>query len=160
MRYTQFLIVLMLFFAALFMLAVPAQAQEMISQANVLDVTGEAMFQKAGGADWMSLEKGMVLEEGDSIKTAEASEAKIEIMGERKTAELTIRESSRFKLKTMKHDTESDAERTLLDMESGNVLVKAEKLIGESTFEVKTPTSIVGIRGTMFEVNISANPSS
>jgi len=94
MRYTQFLIVLMLFFAAIFMLAVPAKAEEMVSQANVLDVTGEVTFQKAGGADWTSLEKGMVLEEGDSIKTAEASEAKIEIMGERKTAELTVREAA------------------------------------------------------------------
>jgi hypothetical protein len=149
----------MLFFAAVLMLTHAAQAQEIMSQANVLEVTGEAALQKAGAADWMPLEKGMVLTEGDSIKTAEGSEARIEIMGERKTAELTVRESSQFMLKTMKHDTESDAERTLLDMEAGNVLVKAEKLIGESTFEVKTPTSIVGIRGTLFEVNISANPS-
>ena len=160
MRYTQFLIILMLFFAALLLIPVSAGAQEMASQARILEVTGDAMFLKEGGADWMALEKGMVLGEGDSIKTSADSEARVEIMGKRKTADLTIRENSQFKLKTMKYDTGSDAERTYLDMESGNVLIKAEKLIGESTFEVKTPTSIIGIRGTLFEVNISATPSS
>ena len=160
MRYIQFLIILMLFFAALFLVPVQANAEEMGSQASILDVSGEAMFLKAGGSDWAVLEKGMMLEEGDSIKTGANSEVKAEIMGKRKTADLTIRENSEFKLRTMKHDAEGDAERTLLDMESGNVLIKAEKLIGESTFEVKTPTSIIGIRGTLFEVNISATPSS
>ena len=124
-------------------------------QAKVVGIKGDVKFLKAGAYDWAVLQQGMILSEGDAIKTGEDGEAKLELIGTKKTADVTVRKSSEFQIKTLRQDKGSSTDSTLLDIEVGSVLVKAEKLIGESRFEVKTPTSIVGIRGTTFEVNVS-----
>ncbi len=137
-------------------LIVPSvSAGEQMSQAKAIDVKGDVTFLKSGAADWQSLKTDMVLGEGDAIKTGKYSEAKLSLFGTAKTGEVTVRENSQFMLKTLRNDPASKTDETLLDIEIGNILIKAEKLVGDSKFEVKTPTSIVGIRGTTFEVNVS-----
>ncbi len=133
----------------------PSVSANGVSQAKVLSVKGEAMFLKNGAADWVPLEPSVTLTEGDKVKTAAASQVNLELTGNAKTAELVVREDSEFTFSTFRYDETSQRETTLLDVEIGSVLVKAEKLVGDSKFEVKTPTSIVGIRGTTFEVQVS-----
>ena len=135
----------------LVLISVPALAKS--DQAKVTKITGQADYKRAGGADWSKLEIGTMLDEGDAVKTAEKSEVVMELEGQAKTAEIVVRESSKFVFKTFQHD-EDAVDTTLLDVSLGAVLVKAEKLAGDSKFEVKTPTSIVGIRGTTFEVKV------
>ena len=54
-------------------------------------------------------------------------------------------------------DPKADTSKTLLDLAMGEILIKAQKVHGEkSQFEVKTPTSIVGVRGTTFNVKVEA----
>lgn len=125
------------------------------SQATVMDIQGSAQCLKVGSAEWAPLTPGMVLSEGDKIKTGPESQVRLELMGNAKTAELVVRKDTEFLLSKFRHDEASQIDSTMLDVEIGSVLVKAEKLIGASKFEVKTPTSIVGIRGTTFEVNVS-----
>lgn len=124
-------------------------------QAVVLDIRGEAQYKKIGTEDWLPLTKDVILSEKDAVKTAIDSEVDLELKGASKTAEVVVRPNTEFVFDTFKHDSASLKDTTLLDVSIGGVLVKAEKLIGESKFEVKTPTSIVGIRGTTFEVNVS-----
>lgn len=131
-----------------------AAASEM-DQAKVLEIKGEAKFMKAGTNGWKILEPGMILSEGDSMKTGADSEATLELSGAKKTAEIVVRKDSEFSFATFRHDEAAMTDQTLLDVGTGGVLVKAEKLIGESKFQVRTPTSIVGIRGTIFEVYTS-----
>lgn len=135
-------------------LPVFAYAEE-LSQATVKDIRGEAKFLKSGSADWSKLELGTVLSEGDALKTAIDSQITLTLTGAAKTAEITVRPESEFVFKKFHHDAVNRVESTLLDVQLGGVLIKAEKLIGNSKFEVKTPTSIVGIRGTTFEVQVS-----
>ncbi len=123
------------------------------SSAKVLDIQGEATYLKAGSSTWSKLLPTTVLNEGDTIKTSPDSEVRLELSGAAKTAEVTVRQETEFRFDTFRHD-EAKVENTLLNVGVGGVLVKAEKLIGDSKFEVKTPTSIVGIRGTIFEVNV------
>ena len=124
------------------------------NQATLTSITGDAYGRRAGAIDWQQLEVGAVLSEGDALKTTEGSEAVLELNGAAKTAEIVVRESSEFVFKTFQHAPDA-TDTTLLDVSLGAVLVKAEKLAGASKFEVKTPTSIVGIRGTTFEVKVS-----
>ena len=128
---------------------------DVAGQAKVLEVQGEAKFLRPGTSEWAALEKNMILSEGDSVKTARESQVRLELSGGAKMGEVLVREESQFKLATLRHDQAKKTENTLLDVEIGNVLVKAEKLDGDSKFEVKTPTSIVGVRGTTFEVQVS-----
>ena len=124
------------------------------SKASVLDIRGEAMFMKAGASVWDRLESTTILKEGDSIKTSPGSEVLLELTGNFKTAELTVKEGTEFKFDTFRFDEAAKSDNTLLNIGVGSILVKAEKLVGDSKFQVKTPVSIVGIRGTIFEVNV------
>ncbi len=139
-----------------FIVSLPGVAfAEKINEATVLGITGEAQYLSAGSEEWMMLDEGMMLKEGDRVKTAANSEVTLECLGAKKTAELVVRENTEFTFQTFRHDEATSTDATLLNVEIGGVLVKAEKLIGDSKFEVKTPTSIVGIRGTVFEVYAS-----
>ena len=126
-----------------------------LSSAKVASITGEAKFLKKGGSEWQPLTKGEQLTEGDKIMTASASQVELEMVGSNRIGNVIVRPDTEFTLQSLHHDPETKVETTLLDVEVGNILVKAEKLVGESKFEVKTPTSIVGIRGTTFEVQVS-----
>lgn len=124
------------------------------STAKVTSIIGEAKYQRKGQSDWQILEKDQTFSEGDSIRTAKDSIVMVELTGSAKTADLVIKPESHFTLQTFSHDPQKKVENTLLSVQAGSVLVKAQKLIGDSKFEVKTPTSIVGIRGTTFEVQV------
>ena len=141
-------------FLVMILASVPAFATG-LDRAKVIKITGSAQFQKAGTAEWSTLQIGTALTEGDSVKTGEASEIIMELAGAKKTAEIVVRKNSQFVFKTFQHEEDSRIDTTLLDVSLGAVLVKAEKLTGTSKFEVKTPTSIVGIRGTTFEVKVA-----
>src|SRR3989338_11366656 len=80
-----------------------AAAGEM-DQAKVLDIKGEAKFMKAGTTDWKTLEQGMILTEGDSMKTGANSEATLELSGAKKTADIVVRQTSEFSFATFRHD--------------------------------------------------------
>jgi hypothetical protein len=68
-----------------------------------------------------------------------------------------MKENSQLQLTELKINKAEASETTLLDLALGAVLIKAEKLHSEkSRFEVKTPTSIVGVRGTTFSVAVEA----
>ena len=122
------------------------------SSGKALDIKGDVRYMKAGSSEWSKLEPTTIIQEGDTIKTGADSQVKLDLTGAAKTAALTVREGTEFKFDTFRH--EAAKEQTLLNVNVGNVLIQAEKLMGDSKFEVKTPTSIVGIRGTTFEVNV------
>lgn len=124
------------------------------SQAKILEIKGDVSYLKAGTTEWTKLEPTVILAEGDSIKTGPGAQLRMELMGSAKTAEILIRKETEFKFSKFRFDEASKVDNTLLEVGVGSVLVKAEKLVGASKFEVKTPTSIVGIRGTIFEVHV------
>ncbi len=128
---------------------------EDLSQATVTEIKGEAKYLRSGSTEWQKLEQGTVLSEGDALKTAIGAQVFITLSGVAKTADITVRPETEFVFKKFNYDGAKGVENTLLDVQLGGILIKAEKLIGESKFEVKTPTSIVGIRGTTFEVQVS-----
>lgn len=125
-------------------------AEEGVRSATIMNIQGD-VHAKTGNSDWKLATVGMVLYVNDSIKTAENGFAELALdNGETGTVE--IDSGSVFRLDTMKKDPETGDKTTLLDLAVGRVLVHAQKLKGQSKFEVKTPTSTAGVRGTTFEV--------
>ena len=68
------------------------------------------------------------------------------------TAVLTLRNNSYLILNTLSGEANSKEKETVLDLAIGSVLLKVNKLKGDSTFQVKTPNAVTGVRGTVFEV--------
>jgi len=122
--------------------------------AEISDIQGDVQFRKGGTTEWKGAEKGMILLEGDSIKTGAVAKAKILLDKAGETGQLDLAPNSLLRLQTLKKDSTTEDKTTLLDLALGKVLIKAEKLKGNSSFQVKTPTSICGVRGTTFEVSV------
>jgi hypothetical protein len=124
--------------------------------AQVTSLNGTAEMRQSGQDAWSPAKVGTVMNEGDTIKTSAKSWALLNI-DDGKIATVEVKEGSEMAIAELKTDPQSDTSQTLLDLAMGEVLIKAQKVHGEnSRFEVKTPTSIVGVRGTTFNVKVEA----
>lgn len=134
-----------------------ALAAESKRTAQIISLDGKADLKLAGESNWAPAQVGTVMNEGDTLKTAEGAIATINVDGKGQTATVEVKENSQLLLSEMLVDQSAGTSKTLLDLAMGEVLIKAQKVHGEqSKFEVKTPTSIVGVRGTTFNVKVEA----
>jgi len=125
--------------------------------AQIVSLDGRAEVKTEGQTSWSSAKVGMVLNEGDTIRTFAKTWILLNVNGKGQTATVEIKENSKLLLSEMLADVKAGTSKTLLDLALGEVLIKAQKVHGqESRFEVKTPTSIVGVRGTTFNVKVEA----
>lgn len=132
-----------------------AEANLKARVAKLVEFEGEVQVMPKGSRVWSSAQEGVVLSEGDAIKTGPASSALLNIEGDAKKGSLvSLKENTRLNLDILKEDIGTNKKVTLLDVSIGKILIQAEKLQGGSKFEVKTPTSVVGVRGTKFAVEV------
>ncbi|MDO8525797.1 MAG: FecR family protein [Candidatus Omnitrophota bacterium] len=124
--------------------------------ANVISFTGQPSLKSAGQNDWTSVAKGMVINEGDTLKTGKDASARVNVDSKGEAAIVDVSPGSNLTFTQLLKNTENGTEKTMLDLALGEVLIKAEKLRGDSKFEVKTPTSVAGVRGTKFSVKVEA----
>ena len=134
-----------------------ALAQEAKRTAIITDLEGDVEVKTPEGEGWVPAAIGMVLNEKDFIKTKADSWVNMNLDGSGETAAVELDENSQLMLLRLTKDDENGTQKTLLDLAIGKILIRAQKLhTKESSFEVKTPTSIVGVRGTVFEVEVEA----
>ena len=124
--------------------------------ATVTEINGKVEVKSLKGK-WVVATLGMVLKEGDIIRSKKNSTALLNVNGKGQTATVQLKENSQLELAQLIVDKNKGTQKTLLDLALGEILIKAQKLhSADSAFEVKTPTSIVGVRGTTFEVSVEA----
>ncbi len=125
--------------------------------AKIIDFDGRVQVRVVGQRRWASAESEMVLSEGDILRTKRNAWALVNLNGDGETATVTVQENSQLLISKLTRDEKEGTQETLLDLGLGKVLIEAEKLHSEkSKFEVKTPTSVVGVRGTTFAVEVEA----
>ena len=140
------------------LLAAYADAETAYRQAKVTDLSGNVYVRLNGDPRWVKAEKGLVLKQDDEIKTDPKASVTI-IFDEEGTFEakghdsIKIWEDTELVLAKLSYDTKTKDKATLLELEVGKIVANASKLrTKDSKFEVKTPTSIVGVRGTNYVV--------
>ena len=112
---------------------------------------------RAADKKWVAAKTGMILNEGDVIRTMASSWAVLNVDGKGETATVEVKENSQLKMAQLLENKDSSSQSTLLDLALGEVLIKAKKLHSDkSRFEIKTPTSIVAVRGTTFSVAVKS----
>jgi hypothetical protein len=147
---------LMLVLTAIFAAFSLVYAAEVKRIATIVNFNGEVEA-KIQGKPWAKAEAGMTLSQGDFIRTKKNSFCLLNLDGNAQTATVEVKENSQLRLAELLEDKTKASQATLLDLALGEILIKAKKLDSEkSRFEVKTPTSIVGVRGTTFSVTVSA----
>ncbi len=131
--------------------AAPAAQQ---GQAVVRALRGAAEFSTGGGA-WAPLKVGMVLHAGTIVKTASKSEMDLFLKENGPIVRVTADTILGLDKLIFDNTGAETVIETQLDLKSGRILGNIKKTSVASHFEIKTPTGVAGIRGTLFD--ISAN---
>lgn len=129
-------------------------------EATVSKIEGTVVVKVSGSDQWDIAEKGMVLGQSDKIKTGKGSSATIifdaqGLFDDKDKDCIDIEEDTELILAQLVVDKKTGDKTTLVDLSVGKIIASAAKLrTKDSKFEVKTPTSIVGVRGTNFVVEV------
>ncbi len=151
----KFLPILIFTLLLCFSFGINAEEESRISR--VLTIEGDVFVKSPDVPDAVSAHPGMALNERDIIITGKDSKAVLNVNGRAESATVEVDENSQLMLLELKKDKKTGTENTLLDLAVGKILVKARELRDpDSKFEVKTPTSVVGVRGTNFSVEVEA----
>ncbi|MEW6200561.1 MAG: FecR domain-containing protein [bacterium] len=112
-------------------------------------IQGKVDVMISGETQWKAAKEGMKLSEGASIRTGEASSAFLTWKDGHavKIQQLTV-------IKVDQLQKEAGVEKNTVSVTAGKVFSKVSKLGGNSSFNVKTPTAIAGVRGTAWETEI------
>jgi hypothetical protein len=133
------------------MLAVSA-AQAAVGKAVVRAVRGTASYSELGG-DWKPLSVGKVLQPGSSVKTGVAS--RVDLFLDDNGPTVRLLEDTTLGLDRLDVDrTGADTViETQLDLRQGTIQGVVKKLAAASKYEVKTPNTVAGIRGTEYQIS-------
>ena len=114
--------------------------------AKLIQMEGDVQVIRAGGEKPFKAFVNMRLTEGDRIITGPSGKAKVEMDDE---VIITLAENTRIYLSELRGS--NGAKQSSINLQSGGVgsSVK-EKLKDNSRFEIKTPTAVMGVRGTEF----------
>ena len=121
--------------------------------ATITKVEGKVDFKGISDTAWTRATVGTVLTEGHTIWTEPKSFVHLRLDG--REGSIEIAEDSQIHITKLIQDDEKGTENTLFDVAIGEVLFKTKKMPNdESKFEVRTPVSMIGVRGTEFLVKV------
>lgn len=123
---------------------------------SIADMKGSVEVMSKGSSSWTPATAYMKLGSGDTVRTKGNSYADLNFNGMGQAALVRVDANSSMKIDSYVAAMDMAARKISLDLAVGDILVKANKLKDESQFQVRTPTSIVGVRGTGFKVHVSS----
>lgn len=124
--------------------------------AQVEDISGEVQVKITAADGWKIAEKGMRILQSGEIRTGKDSKAVI-LIGENDSAsKVDVYSNTWMRMGTLGYSVKDNAKRTLLDLASGQILVQAQGVAGDGTFQIRSPTSTSSVRGSeaTFEVKV------
>ncbi|MEW6202924.1 MAG: FecR family protein [bacterium] len=125
---------------------------------TVAKINGTLEMKKSASADWEKAAQNMEVKKGMWLKTGEGSEAFIR-WSSGHVVKLSALTTMRFT--TLSYSATTRTEKTNLELKDGRILTNVKKMFGKgSEFEIKTPTAIAGVRGTLFLVEMAEEKSS
>lgn len=152
-RIAQCILVLML----AFVLGAPraAGAAQLKGVATIGSIKGDVQVQRGGAGSWAAAKDGGLLHPGDRIKTGSESSCVL------KWAQGNVLKLTAFtnvSIDTLAKNPAAGSEQSSVSMTNGKAYAHAKKLAGpQSSFEIKTPTAIAGVRGTKLGVGVDAD---
>ncbi len=123
---------------------------------TVVETKGTVEVMMEGTSSWVPATTWMKIGSGDTIRTKSDSYVDLNFNGMGQSALVRVDSNSTMKIESYLASKEVSERKIALDLAVGDILVKANKLKDESQFQVRTPTSIVGVKGTGFKVQVSA----
>jgi len=110
-------------------------------RASVFQITGQAKLLKKNSEKWRTLRKGMVIQEGDQIRTQRDAQVRLHY-DDYFLNILQINENSLAEFQTI--------EPTQIYITNGEIFSILDGLPKGTSYQVVTPTAVGGVRGTRF----------
>lgn len=126
-----------------------SEAGEM--KAKVTSVSGSVRVRNRGSIVWHDAKLNEILGAGDTIETKD--DGKIEIKIDNNNI-INLKPNSQLTLQKLTEDPKSGDYENLLESNHGKIRAKVGKIKGNSKFEIKTPTAVAAVRGTIMYLNI------
>lgn len=124
--------------------SVPAFSQE-IATAELKSITGNVFLKKAGGQREFRAVDGMRVVQGDWIRTDEDSSVRVVYTN---GSESVLIENTLVSIKA--YDNDKGTDRINIRLIVGGVWNKIKQLGSGGRYELETPTTVMGVRGTLF----------
>jgi hypothetical protein len=122
-----------------------------LQAAEITFMEGNVQVQSGPQKAWQKASVGMKVNIGDSIQTARSSKADV-ALDENKENLIRIEENTLVILNSL-----TPGQINKLDLSHGKIFSNVEKVKKQLSFEISTPSSVAGVRGTGWSVDSNAN---
>lgn len=155
----QLALMLSLSFWALFSPAFCFSQDQAVSPerfAKIEELDGEVQVKASAADGWKIAEEGMKIFQGGEILTGKESKVVLLIDEQDSAGKVDVYSNTQLRMGVLGYSEKDGAKVTLLDLALGQVLVNAQGVAGDGSFQVRTPTSASGVRGeaAIFEVRV------
>jgi len=151
-------LLIVLFIVALAIPSLPylgntALAQDTLRVAKILDTQGDVKVYRAGGEKSFAAYKGMGLTQGDTIITGANGKVTLEVD---KDKEMKIGPNTQLMISELVQSLRNNADKSSFNLKAGQVYTRVKnQLAPGAKYEIRTPTAVMGVRGTQFFVSLS-----
>ena len=151
-------LLIVLFIVALAIPSLPylgntALAQDTLRVAKILDTQGDVKVYRAGGEKSFAAYKGMGLTQGDTIITGANGKVTLEVD---KDKEMKIGPNTQLMISELVQSLRNNADKSSFNLKAGQVYTKVKSQLSPGAkYEIRTPTAVMGVRGTQFFVSLS-----
>lgn len=147
------ILIVFIAFVFLFVTVPPAFSQTTPLKATIIATSGEVLVLKKDTTIWESAQPGDILSGGDTIKTLEGARAELQFPS---GSSIVLNEDTSLVIESLAFNQSAPKEeRTEVFLIDGKIKAIIEKLDKGERFEIKTPTAIAGVRGTVFYLNVT-----
>lgn len=141
----------------LVLMGIPLDFAVKYKTATVVEVTGMVSILKAGGEKAFTPKVDTILEHGDRIITGKGASLALQID---KDKYIKVGEKTYMSLSELMSEAESGGDSTNIKLFTGKVWASLSKPLGGSdSFEIETPTAVMGAKGTKFYVKYVISPT-
>lgn len=118
----------------------------------IVSLTGTVRLYKKGAKDWREPKLNETVSEGDKLQTEEQATVKICLSNGNTIA---LQPYTEMIFDTLRYDSATGNYENTLAVTKGRLSAVVERTTKQLTFQVKTPTSVCGVRGTFVEVVVT-----
>jgi hypothetical protein len=133
--------------------SINAKAAEIDKEGSlkVTFIIGKVWLKRSVDKDWIDCKMGLVLRSGDRIKTEKGSRVELTLDD---GSVMRLGEKTEMEIENLLRE-EKGPKKSLFDLLVGKSWSKVKRLFHkESSFTIKTPVAVAGIRGTTYRVDV------
>ena len=120
-------------------------------RATILNIDGDVQVRLTEEDTWIKAKVGMKLSQKASIKTGSGAWAELRVG---MVGAIKVKENTELSLLELSSSSDG-SENIILYMNVGELLVDARGIDPDSDFQVRTPTTVAGVRGTIYTITVA-----